>query len=472
MLVVIAAELLWSYINKKEKEAWRLFLLHAILGGLLALAITAITALPQIEVARYLYKPPIDDKHAAGQPIEALFVNFLISDEAYYNTDLFNMQHSMIGHYSYIGLLPFLFLLGVPLAWQGGRKRAIIWLVLIGLVGLTYAAGTHTPIWPFYRNLPGASTLRFPERMLGMSTISLIALAALGLDTWWQRSTEAKHFITIGIRSSDDEASSSMLSVNPLQLLLLLLTIGSLLFVYQNNKKHLKLRVRNQTAEETMRSVQQAIGDREFHLFAPMDFSLLASSKHEIGLINPPMVWVIDRKAPLRDWLTVMHNAAEYALVLDGQAAPAHARRSELIADYVGYDLYYLPDAMPYAFTASLNVQPEQTLLSAPEHVQAVTALRPTPRRIHLEATTKGTERLVVAENAYSGWKVTIDGKAAPVEAFNGFLSVRTLPGTHEYRFHFDPWLPKVALLITLLATSYAFWAVLTNRWWLRTEYQ
>lgn len=477
MGVVLVAEFLWSYMSAarkpvdKEGRQWRIFLLHAILGGLLALSITAITALPQMQLAGYLYKPLIDDNHAVGQPIESLFVNFLISDEAYYDTELFNIQRSMIGRYSYVGLLPFLFLLGVPLAWQRGRKRTIIWLLLIGLVGLTYAAGSHTPIWPLYRNLPGASTLRFPERMLGMTTISLLALAALGLDTWWQRSTQAAHLLTIGMESSNNDNSSPsapVFSLNPMQPLLLLLAVGSLLFVYQNNKKYLKLAPRNPIAEGAMLSIQEAIGEREYHLFAPIDFSIVASSKHEIGLINPPMVWVIDRKEPLRDWLTVMHNAAEYALVLDGQGPPGHAGRTELIADYVGYDLYYLPDAMPYAFTTQLNVQPEQSLISAPQHVEAVTAQRPTPRRIHLEVTTESTERLVVAENTYPGWKVTIDGQAAQMEAFNGFLSVRTEPGTHQYRFHFDPWLPKVALLITLLGTCYAFWVVVTNRWRLR----
>jgi hypothetical protein len=125
---------------------------------------------------------------------------------------------------------------------------------------------------------------------------------------------------------------------------------------------------------------------------------------------------------------------------------------------------------MPYAFTTAWETSPQHALNEAPAYVTAVIATRPTLRRIQMNATTAAGQRLVAAESYYPGWKAFIDGQPVALEEFNGFLSVRTVEGTHEYRFYFDPWLPKVAGLITLLALPYAGWVLIQNRWSFRKQ--
>lgn len=461
MGIVVAAEFLWAYMSDSGGRRLGRFLLHVAIGGALAVAVAAVVALPQVEVSRYLFKPPIDDLHMSGQPLESLLINFFISDQGYYAQHLFNMGGLMIGRYSYLGLLPFVFLFGAPLAWQRGHRRAIVWLTVIGLVGLFYAAGNHTPIWSFFRSLPGAASLRFPERTLGLVTISVIALAALGLQMWWQRSAALTQQMAL---TADEEESSLLLPVNPLQITLVLLAIGAIVMAYRGNIKHLTLSQRNLTAESAVAAVKEHVGEREFHLFVPTDSSLLATSLQEVGQVNPTLVWQLDRKEPLLNWVTVSFHAAEYALV-GGATLPPEMGPSEVVADYPEYDLHRLTNAMPYAFTTALATPPDRTLLAAPEVTRAVEAQRLSPRRIRVEAEAGVGERLVVAESMYPGWTVTVDGEPAELEPFNGFLSLPVASGRHRYEFYFNPLLPKIALLISLLALPYALGVALTNNW-------
>lgn len=461
MGIVVGLEFLWAYMSDSGGRRLGKFLLHVAIGGALAVAVAAVVALPQVEVSRYLFKPPIDDLHMAGQPLESLLINFFISDQGYYAQHLFNMGGIMIGRYSYLGLLPFAFLFGVPLAWQRGHRRAIVWLVVIGLVGLFYAAGNHTPVWNFFRSLPGAASLRFPERTLGLATIAIVALAALGLQMWWQRSTVLTQQMAL---TADEEERALLLPVNPLQIALVLLSIGALVMAYRGNVKHVTLAPRSLSAQSAVAAVKEHVGDREFHLFVPTDFSLLATSSQEVGQVNPTLVWQLDRKPPLLNWVTTSFHGAEYALV-GGAALPPEMGPSEIIADYPEYDLHRLTNAMPYAFTTSLATPPDRTLLAAPEVTRAVEAHRLSPRRIRVEAEAGAGERLVVAESMYPGWTVTVDGQPAELDPFNDFLSVPVAPGRHTYEFYFNPLLPKVALLITLLALPYALGVALTNNW-------
>lgn len=461
---IMGCETLRVAVRKQEWQTYRTFLIYLVQGSLLALAFSAIVALPQIEVIPYLAKPGIDDTTIAGQPIEALFNNFIISDNAYYQTSLFNLYGHMVGHYSYIGVLPFLFLLGVPLTWHYGKKREILWLIGILCFGLTYAAGTHTPLWNFYRNLPGAGSLRFPERAIGLALIAILALAAIGLDKWWQLSKGKIYTVTLESGSGGSEPPV-VLGINLTRIVGIVIAFAAVWGIYQGNMQHLSLSRRNPDNDNALAFVRNEIGDREFHLLVPVDFPPLATSQSNIGQINGPQTWVMNRGTSPQDWVQIMHLGAEYALMFSDILPPEQMGRNEQIATFAGFTLYRLPDAMPYAYTTAWETTFTQALTEAPDFVTPLTAARPSLRRIHIQATTSANQRLVAAESYYPGWQAFIDDTPVPLEQFDGFLSIRTVEGNHEYSFYFDPLIPKIGILLTFLAIPYGFWVYWQNRW-------
>jgi hypothetical protein len=87
---------------------------------------------------------------------------------------------------------------------------------------------------------------------------------------------------------------------------------------------------------------------------------------------------------------------------------------------------------------------------------QAIDSIMWTPNRITIKA--KGPGTLVLSEIAYPGWKVTVDGTMAELDAVDGLLrSVNLSHGVHEIVFSFRPWsvyLGSVITLVTLLALA------------------
>jgi hypothetical protein len=346
MGVIVIGETLLGVVNPSARRDLRGFGIRVVQGGLFALALSAIVTLPQMELFPALFKPAIDDGAVLGQPVEALFNNFIISDILYYLSTLFNLYGHPIGHYSYIGLLPFLFLLGLPSAWQPQNKRTILWMVAIFVVGITYAAGNHTPLWGLYRNLPGADGLRFPERAIGLAVIAILTLAAIGLDRWWQASRHNHYKVTVGLGEGGAE-SPSVIPVNLIRVGVAVLAIAAVWTVYKGNSQHLTVAESGERFGTVVAAAQSLIGEREYHLLVPPDFSLLATSRLNAGQLNPPQTWVLKRSGSQLDWGQVMNRGAEYVLTFDNTPPSDGMGRREQIADLEGYDLYYLPMRCP-----------------------------------------------------------------------------------------------------------------------------
>ena len=61
------------------------------------------------------------------------------------------------------------------------RRVARAWMV-VAVVGVLLALGSHFPLWPSLRKLPGLSGVRFPEKFVLLFMVPLIVAAALGFD--------------------------------------------------------------------------------------------------------------------------------------------------------------------------------------------------------------------------------------------------------------------------------------------------
>jgi hypothetical protein len=105
-------------------------------------------------------------------------------------------------------------------------------------------------------------------------------------------------------------------------------------------------------------------------------------------------------------------------------------------------------------------------LVAHPENEYALvgTGSQPIPCRatatggnIDVSCQTDIPGRLVVQENAWSGWYAWRDGKATPL-LFNRCLAVEAPAGRHEYRFRYLPWDVPLGFLLTLIGIALSAW--------------
>ncbi len=66
-------------------------------------------------------------------------------------------------------------------AWSRKGPARRVWLPT-GVLGLVVGMGTHLPVWPLLRRLPGLSSLRYPEKALLLLVVALVVSACLGLE--------------------------------------------------------------------------------------------------------------------------------------------------------------------------------------------------------------------------------------------------------------------------------------------------
>jgi hypothetical protein len=92
----------------------------------------------------------------------------------------------------YPGLLASLLALGAVLATvarpRGRRSRCVIAWTALALAGIGLASGAYGPVWPLARRLPLLSGLRFPEKFILLTMLSVTVLASAGLEPLLRRS--------------------------------------------------------------------------------------------------------------------------------------------------------------------------------------------------------------------------------------------------------------------------------------------
>jgi hypothetical protein len=103
-----------------------------------------------------------------------------VSDQTYRGPDLFWESHAYLG------------LATVPLALVAlltDRRRAVLTLGVVALLGVLFALGPSTPVYRVaFALLPGLASFRIPQRFLFVACAALAALAGLGLSRaqrWW-----------------------------------------------------------------------------------------------------------------------------------------------------------------------------------------------------------------------------------------------------------------------------------------------
>jgi hypothetical protein len=90
----------------------------------------------------------------------------------------------------YIGLIPFISAIAAIIAWLNRRRSSPVlatvpFWTLVTLVGLVFALGPTTPIFPFlYRDVPTFDLFQAPARWSLWTVFGLSVLAGLGVSVW------------------------------------------------------------------------------------------------------------------------------------------------------------------------------------------------------------------------------------------------------------------------------------------------
>ena len=138
----------------------------------------------------------------------------------------------------------------------------------------------------------------------------------------------------------------------------------------------------------------------------------------------------------------------QYMLALPDQLRPDNA---QLLHDFDGVGLWYLPDALPFAFSAQPALLQPYAVLASQDAAPLQGRLDGPNRVVVRGQPALAGDQLVVLVSNYPGWQVFIDGKPAPLAPANHYLGTAMLPGEHNYVFEFRPILYYIGLGVSLL---------------------
>ena len=105
--------------------------------------------------------------------------------------------------------------------------------------------------------------------------------------------------------------------------------------------------------------------------------------------------------------------------------------------------------------TAVLDRAPDPAPSAKPGSIAMVSILEDLPERLAARTTTDANGILVVTDLAYPGWKVELDGRAAPLLRSDGYLRAVALPaGEHRVVFQYRPLSVYAGAGVTFLALA------------------
>lgn len=457
--VLLAMRLAFATPQERWPQLRRAALTAALCAGLLAVMI-----LPIADGFRYTRREAPPDKEQQGsQPIPYALANYVVSSPEWFNAATLGTAGGW--NWFYIGALPLAALALVPLTLRSRpQRRAVLALSALLLFLLAWHANKYTPIHAIYEWLPWLYVLRFPGRLLIVATIPLLALAALGLQHVWHAARDwFRHFsLTIARqgRAGDGPSMSLAWAVDGAFLALLLFSASD---VFSVNKGFAfaprPIEPKSFEALSWLKNYDRDLyytnigGDRISWSWTPAAYSL------EMPIINFKYNRMIVTYVAQHQPESPFFAKPKYMLAAADQPRPPDAT---LLRDFEGIGLWYLPDALPFAFAGPVDRFRAGAAIT-PSDVTPVKVSFDGPNRIIASGTASQASQLVVLVSDYPGWHLLIDGQPAPIETANAYLGAHMLPGEHTYTFSFRPAKYDLGLAISLLTLAVCLGMVLRD---------
>ena len=444
-LAVCLAVLTAAALARAERGARWAIAGRALAVAALAVGLSAAYLAPLADGLRYTARDaPPDALQITSQPVLYALFNYVVADPTWFKADVLNKG---VGWgWFYIGALPLLALALAPWVFARFRWRRgdVLTLLALLLVLLLWQASRYPPVSFLYQWLPFLTTFRFPNRLLIVATIPLVALAALTLQAalvaarrWARR---------WGRRRGSPAVAAWLLVMLPAALLL----GGSLADVYRANQPFaINPHARNSVARGALTWLRREdpslyyvnIGGTAIY----WDWSAYA---YELEM--PMLNFRYNRRVRAMDAQykpTSPFNAQpKYVLAAADHTPPQPAT---LLTSFNGVNLWRRDDALPFAFATDPDGPITwQTVAGQPARLDG-------PNRVTVTANVNTAgRRLVVLVSDYPGWQLWVDGERAAVEPLNGYLGAALRPGAHTYTFVFRPMSAYVGMAISGLALA------------------
>ena len=149
--------------------------------SVLAILLASIQLLPSWELSQLSNRPGHDLDYVSYGSYDPQFLATL-----FWRVDVARNPDWWWGHYSYLGILPVgLAVIGLLGGWRDHRVQA---LLIVGAFMSLYMLGKNSFLLPIlFEYVPTFDLFRHPSRALFVVQLMITLLAAVGLDTVWQR---------------------------------------------------------------------------------------------------------------------------------------------------------------------------------------------------------------------------------------------------------------------------------------------
>ncbi len=194
------------------------------------------------------------------------------------------------------------------------------------------------------------------------------------------------------------------------------------------------------------------------------------------GRLTIERISLVDERGQERS-LATLSKKDNFQLVYMSDTVAGWENLDVLPRAFIVHAAQVLDDTATLARLQAPEWQPEQTVFlnegqALPEPVSAgpshdvVAFAQDAPERVELTAETDRAGYLVLADSWYPGWKVTVDGRAAPL--YRADLIVRAVPlepGEHRVVFEYEPFSLRLGAVISIVSLIIALGgAVAVNR--------
>lgn len=444
---------------------WKLLGSYSLVA-ILALGLVAVHLLPLIEFSSRMNKGI--GIYGSQTPLQVIR-DFTSKDT--YRSDAFSELPAREEYYAYIGWAPLILLIFLPFAFRPGRRRIIIFALLLLLFIALWIDVKHMPWLALYSQSQFLLRFRHILRPLVYASFALLLLAGLELDSIWLRSSKAA-------QPDGTKHNALRIGARVIQGLLIIVMLVTVRDLYTTHKPFFQTVDACQREGAIMTLLREQDPGEYYTQFIPNNACLkplLAAGAH---FLAPWYAWEdyrqLDGSLPTR----LVQATQRYTIQPSADPTPAGA--IPLTIQNEAYRVYYHPDSLPMAFSVSDSLLEQQS--SEALRTDEVSQQLPYfdgPNKVEVNANGQAGEKLILLVTHDPGWRLSVDGKPASVQKVSGYLAADMLPGTHQYKFAYQPRSYTIGLIISLaclfltifmiafdLRTEWATWVVRVREFW------
>ena len=349
--------------------------------------------------------------------------------------------------YAYIGVVPFILLLLLPLAWRKGNRRILLYMILLAVFTVIWIDVRDMPWKGVFQSVPFLYQFRYPTRMLVFGTIALAALSGMAIDglvrrfdslaaslgSGWQR------FIPTGMKYA-----------------VLAALAASVVSVAASHQKEMAAQT-YYPAPDTVLGWLRQHDQSIYYIYAPNGWHR-AVVQDQMRYLNAWYHFGDIRQTEDQSNVRDVQATPKYEILGNDAAAPSSA---SLVKRFEQHTIYLHPDSLSFGFTV-----PTATLGTLRKDGSPLKQAETSPVDVFttdtdsLESIISGRpgQTLVILSTLMPGWSLQIDNRSMPILNVSGYLATPVLSGTHRYLFTyrapglFTGWLISTAFLLLSLA--------------------